>query len=67
MRAVLQSKRLWQLVIGKRVRPADVVKAAIWDEDASMAAGDIFFGVQLDQRVHFEGIAEDPVKMWSKF
>ena len=67
MRAVLQSKRLWQLVIGKRVRPADVDKAAIWDEDASMAAGDIFFGVQLDQRVHFEGIAEDPVKMWSKF
>src|SRR3979490_2424743 len=31
-----------------------------------MAAGDIFLGVQLDQRVHLDGIAEDPVKMWTK-
>ena len=54
---MLQRKKLWQLVIGKRVRPADVDKAATWDDDVSMAAGDIFLGVQLDQRVHLDGIA----------
>src|SRR3979490_2810737 len=66
MRAVLQRKKLWQLVTGARPRPADSAKAEIWDEDASVAAGDIFLGVQLDQRVLLEDIAEDPVKMWLK-
>ena len=41
-------------------------KGSIWDDNASMAAGDIFLGVQLEQRVHLDGIAEDPVKMWAK-
>ena len=66
MRAVLQRKKLWQLVIGKRTRPADNAKAEIWDEDASVAAGDIFLGIQLDQRILLNDIAEDPVKMWLK-
>ena len=64
MRAVLQRKKLWQLVIGKRTRPTDSTKAEVWDEDASAAAHDIFLGIQLDQRVLLNDIAEDPVKMW---
>ena len=66
MRAVLQRKKLWQLVIGKKTRPTDAEKGEIWDEEASMAAEHIFLSVQLDQRVHLNSIAEDPVKMWAK-
>ena len=67
MRAILQRKKLWQLVIGKKTRPTDAEKGEIWDEEASMAAGHIFLSVQLDQRVHLNSIAEDPVQNSKQF
>ena len=53
-------------MIGKRTKPTDNTKAEIWEEDASVAASDIFLGIQLDQRVLLNDIAKDPVKMWLK-
>ena len=66
MRAVLQKKKLWSLVAGTRKKPTDEDKKQAWDDDAAMAAGDIFLGVQVEQRVHLNNIAEDLVKMWLK-
>ena len=35
-----------------------------WDAKAERAAGEIYLLVESDQRVHFRGHEEDPVKMW---
>ena len=66
MRAVLQKKKLWSLVTRKRKRPTEAEKGQAWDDKAAMAAGDLFLGVQVEQCVHINDIAEDPVKMWLK-
>ena len=35
-----------------------------WEMKAEKAAGEIYLLVESDQRVHFRGHEEDPIKMW---
>jgi hypothetical protein len=35
-----------------------------WEQKAEKAAGEIYLLVENDQRVHFRGHEEDPIKMW---
>ena len=58
MRAWLMKNGLWRFVSGKETKQKD--KQA----KAERAAGEIYLLVENDQRVHFCGFEEDPIKMW---
>ena len=72
MEAWFRSAGLWRLVSGKSLRPTtsspptaaedELVEA--WELKADRAAGQLFLMVDYSQRVHFNGIKDDPVKMW---
>ena len=57
---------LWRLVSKKETKPpaskADELEK--WEMKAEKAAGEIYLLVENDQRVHFRGHEEDPIKMW---
>jgi hypothetical protein len=53
-----------RLVSKKEKRPTKEDEIAKWEAKAERAAGDIFLLVENDQRVHFSGHGEDPIKMW---
>jgi len=36
----------------------------LWQDKSEKAAGHIYLMVQPDQRIHFQGISDDPVEMW---
>ena len=67
MKAWLMKSGLWRLVSGKEIRPkgSDSEVVEQYEIKAEKAAGEIFLLVQPDQRVHFRGFEEDPVRMWS--
>jgi hypothetical protein len=72
MEAWLRASGLWRLVSGKVKAP--VVSAAVteaeaitldaWEAKLDKAAGWLFLMVEQEQRVHFQGIQDSPVKMW---
>src|ERR1700761_4572696 len=64
MRAWLMKNGLWRLVSGKETKPKDQESLAKWEARAERAAGEIYLLVENDQRVHFRGSEEDPLKMW---
>ena len=72
MEAWLRSSGLWRIVSGTSTRPTtpsteantDIVDA--WDMKWDKAAGWIFLMVEDNQKIHFHGIKDDPVKMWTK-
>ena len=57
---------LWRLVSKKETKlPASKAdKLEKWEMKAEKAAGEIYLLVENDQRVHFRGHKEDPIKMW---
>lgn len=78
MQARLRSRKLWRIVSGEKKRPSDPpanasaeTKAAIeadqgdWDDLRDAAAGQIAASLDASQRIHIEGIFDDPVKMWA--
>src|ERR671929_620035 len=66
MRAWLMRNGLWKLVSGKLPRPGsrDEEELTKWESKAERAAGEIYLLVESDQRVHFRGHEDDPIKMW---
>ena len=67
MKAWLMKLGYWRLVAGKEKQPAKSEADAVerWKAKAEKAAGEIYLAVENDQRVHFRGSEEDPVKMWT--
>ncbi len=55
---------LWKLVSGKLPQPTEEEELLKWETKAERAAGEIYLLVESDQRVHFRGHEDDPVKMW---
>ena len=66
MAARLRKKGLWRLVKGERSKP-DPLETDYegWLEDAEKAAGDIYLCLDPQQRVHIEGLEDDPISMWN--
>jgi len=56
----------WRLVSGKemRLKSSDSEVLDKWKAKAEKAAGKLYLAVENDQRVHFRGCEEGPVKMW---
>ena len=73
MEAWFRSAGLWHVVSGSSKRPTVSTtttpeqEAAIdaWELKSDKAAGQLFLMVEQGQRVHFNGIKDDPVKMWA--
>ena len=56
---------LWKLVSGRWPQPTDDEDDLLkWETKAEKAAGEIYLLVESDQRVHFRGHEDDPIKMW---
>ena len=67
MKAGLMRNGLWRLVCGRETKPVGSDKTDTlekWEIKAERAAGEIYLLVETDQRVHFRGHEEDPIKMW---
>jgi hypothetical protein len=72
MRAWLRSAGLWCIVDGTTQCPTlgspstdgSQGKIEEWVVKADRAAGLLYLMVEQSQRVHFNGIDDDPVKMW---
>ena len=64
MKAWLMRNGLWRLVSGKETKPKEKDELVKWEVKAEKATGEIYLLVESDQRVHFRGDEEDPVKMW---
>jgi len=65
MRAWLIRNELWKLVWGKLPQPTEGADEILkWETKAEKAAGEIYLLVESDQRVHFRGHEDDPIKMW---
>ena len=69
MEAWLHAAGLWHIVNGSSLHPIDSKPNAsltdAWDAKADKAAGWLYVMVENEQRVHFHGIRDDPVAMWS--
>jgi transposase InsO family protein len=74
MEAWLMSSGLWRIVSGVSTRPtpsnpateANTALVEDWDIKSQKAAGSIFLMVEDNQKIHFNGIKGNPVKMWAK-
>ncbi|GBE78927.1 predicted protein [Sparassis crispa] len=74
MAAWLRFANLWRLVNGKLPQPklsgsptaAEQTKLDTWEANAEKAAGQIYLMVEPDQRTHFAGVVDDPIKMWEQ-
>src|SRR4051812_679041 len=65
MKAWLMRNGLWRLVSGKETKPSDPKEGEKWEIKEEKAAGEIYLLVESDQRVHFRGHEENPIKMWA--
>ena len=73
MEAWLRSSDLWRLVSGKVHKPtlsqspsdSEIERLEKWEIKADRAAGWIYLMVEPDQRIHFNNIRDDPIKMWA--
>ena len=66
MRAWLMKHGLWSLVKGEESEPpaSEAAELKDWRKRRDRAAGEIYLAVAPEQRVHFGGSEDDPVKMW---
>ena len=73
MEAWLRASGLWKVVSGKQKSPTvsatptaeESMALDAWETKCDKAAGWLFLMVEQEQRVHFNGIQDDPVKMWT--
>ena len=73
MEAWLRASGLWRLVSGSVTPPslpaspteAQLTARDAWESKADKAAGWLYLMVEPEQRIHFNGIQDDPVKMWT--
>ncbi|KAF9439474.1 hypothetical protein P691DRAFT_796417 [Macrolepiota fuliginosa MF-IS2] len=72
MEAWLQASGLWRIVSGTSTLPsfpspiteAQLQLREVWEVKSDKAAGWLYLLVDPDQRVYFNNIQDDPVKMW---
>jgi hypothetical protein len=72
MEAWLRSAGVWRIVDGSSVKPTEpspntkehTEAVEAWEIKSDKAAGWLYLMVEHDQRIHFNGIQSDPVKMW---
>ena len=66
MRAWLMKHGLWSLVKGEETEPPATEAAELkdWRKRRDRAAGELYLAVAPEQRAHFGGSEDDPVKMW---
>ncbi|THH22521.1 hypothetical protein EUX98_g8173 [Antrodiella citrinella] len=66
--ALLRAKGLWRIVNGTAPSPktADVDKVAAFQEKQDKAAGLLALSLSSAQRIHIQGIEDDPAKIWKK-
>ena len=67
MKAFLHTKSLWAIVSGAEKCPDDS-KAdlqAKWDVRADKAAGQLYFSLSAEQRMHIDAVQDDPAQIWS--
>ena len=66
MRAWLMKHGLWSLVKGEETEPSasDAAELKDWRKRRDRAAGELYLAVAPEQRAHFGGSEDDPVKMW---
>ena len=72
MSAWLKTAGVWRIVQGKSTAPSTSSPPTAeqsklledWEIKSDKAAGWLFMMVEPDQRVHFNGISDDPVAMW---
>lgn len=73
MEAWLRASGLWRLVSGSQSAPtlpsppseAQLAAMDAWEAKVDRAAGHLYLMVEPEQRIHFNGIQDDPVKMWT--
>jgi len=76
MTAWLRAHLLWKIVSEKEPlptpadtsKPTDAETKSIrdWESRSDQAAGMLYLMVEPEQRIHLQGIEEDPVKIWRK-
>jgi LTR polyprotein gag-polypeptide-like protein len=76
MTAWLRAHLLWSIVSGKESQPVPVDDKAPteaeskslkdWSSRSDQAAGLIYLMVEPDQRIHLQGIEDNPIKIWLK-
>ncbi|THH26556.1 hypothetical protein EUX98_g7635 [Antrodiella citrinella] len=66
--ALLRAKGLWRIVNGTAPSPKadDVDKVAAYQEKQDKAAGLLALSLSSAQRIHIQGIEDDPAKIWKK-
>ncbi|THH26789.1 hypothetical protein EUX98_g7389 [Antrodiella citrinella] len=66
--ALLRAKGLWRIVNGTAASPKadDVDKVAAYQEKQDKAAGLLALSLSSAQRIHIQGIEDDPAKIWKK-
>ena len=65
MRAWLMKYNLWAIVDEKESEPPDdkAEEQKDWRKRRDKAAGELFLAVSSEERAHFGGVQDDPVKM----
>ena len=74
MKAYLRLTGVWRIVNKENTKPTcsspptqdELTRQEAWLEKLEKAAGVIYTMVEDDQKVHFSGIDDDPIKMWEK-
>lgn len=68
MAAWLRLKGLWIIVSGKEKCPGEDKSEdrLAWLQRAGKAAGALYLAVESEQRVHLNGLEDDPLEIWAK-
>ena len=68
MKAWLQRSGVWRIVIGEEVRPESnqTAELSAWWQRSDRAAGEMKLMVENDQRIHFQGVDDNPAQIWIK-
>src|SRR5882672_8428944 len=65
MQATLRGKGLWRLVSEQeKCHGSDTNKQEEWDDKADKACGVLTLGVEQPQRIHFQPVKDNPIKIW---
>ena len=66
MQAVLREKGLWRIVSEQEKKhPSDADKQEEWNDKADKACSLLTLGVEQSQRIIFQNVSNDPIKIWT--
>ena len=69
MKAWLQRSGVWRIINGDEGKPGPGAPAELstWLQRSDKAAGEMKLMVEADQRIHFQGVEDDPARIWTRF